>query len=163
MQIIPAVRAAVKERYILNFRMPPEAMRQFLPVEWLHPAEVEGHAVASFCMLDLRNITIAPFPAVAGLSSLSCAPRYAVIDRSKGKETKAAFVTERYTTPRSARGLRRWVLPRHIRTLMPRSLSVGDAEGELFAARVTTGDTEGGIFSVESFAAFIAQRISSYG
>ena len=94
MSIIPSVRAVLHERYVLNFRMPPERMKAFIPVPWLRPAEVEGFAMASFCLLDLRNITVAPLPALAGLSSLSCAPRYAVIDESVPGEPPAVFVTE---------------------------------------------------------------------
>lgn len=171
MQMIPAVRAVMAERYILNFRMKPDAMRRFLPVEWLQPAEVGGYAIASFCMLDLRNITVAPLPALAGLSSLSCAPRYAVVDHSGAEEKPAVFVTERYTN--SAFGS--WFTSLgfsaphpHVDASIARDgdavrLSVVDDEKPLFSAIVTTGKSNDSIFTPESFAAFIAQGVSSYG
>jgi hypothetical protein len=168
MQIIPSVRAVLAERFILNFRMPPAAMRRFLPVDWLRPAEIHGFAVASFCMLDLRNITVAPLPVVAGLSSLSCAPRYAVIDAT---EKPAVFVTERFTS--SAFGS--WFTSLgfsaphpYVNATIAREadairLSVADAGGQLFSARVTGGSSDDSIFTAQSFAEFIAQGVSSYG
>jgi hypothetical protein len=172
MQMIPSVRAVLAERFILNFRMPPHAMRPFLPaVGWLRPAEVQGHSVASFCMLDLRNITVAPLPAVVGLSSLSCAPRFAVIDSSAADERPAVFVTERFTN--SSFGA--WFTSLgfsaphpHVNAAIAREgddvrLSVSDRGDQLFSARVTAGELTGSIFTAESFADFIAQGVSSYG
>lgn len=171
MSIIPAVRAVLAERYILNFRMRPDAMQRFLPVDWLRPAEVQGYAVASFCMLDLRNITVAPLPALAGLSSLSCAPRYAVIDRSGETEKPAVFVTERYTN--SSFGS--WFTSLGFSAPHPHvdasivneadtvHLSVADRGSHLFSARVKAGQTDGSIFTAASFASFIAEGVSSYG
>ncbi|HEY0158706.1 MAG TPA: hypothetical protein VGF28_15590 [Thermoanaerobaculia bacterium] len=171
MSMIPAVRAVLAERYILNFRMRPDAMRRFLPVPWLEPAEVGGYAVASFCMLDLRNITVAPLPALAGLSSLSCAPRYAVTDTSSGAAKPAVFVTERYTNS----SLGSWFTSLgfsaphpHVDAAIVREgdavrLSVADRDRQLFSARVTAGETRDSIFTAKSFADFIAQGVSSYG
>lgn len=107
MSILPSVRAALAERFIFNFRLPPEALAQFLPaVPWLAPQPVNSFGVASFCVLDLRGITVAPLPTTAGLTSISCAPRYAVLDASSGVPTPAVFVTERQTS--SAFQLRVW-------------------------------------------------------
>jgi hypothetical protein len=98
MNIIPPVRAELAERFIFNFRMPLEAMSHYLPAPWLSPQPVHGYGVASFCLLDLQHITVAPLPTVVGLHSLSCAPRYAVLDHSAGAPTPAVFVTERQTS-----------------------------------------------------------------
>ncbi|SRR5260221_8083635 len=171
MSIIPSVRAVLHERYVLNFRMQPERMKAFIPVPWLRPAEVGGYAVASFCLLDLRNITVAPLPALAGLSSLSCAPRYAVIDESTAAGQPAVFVTERYTN--SAFGA--WFTSLGFSAPHPYvgaeiaqeasavRLSVADGGKPLFQAEVAAGTTSGSIFDATSFAAFIAAGVSSYG
>ena len=95
MNLIPPVRAELAERYIFNFRLPPAALAGYLPAPWLTPQTVRGWGVASFCLLDLRGITPAPFsPALCGLDSVSCAPRYAVLDGP----SPAVFVTERQTS-----------------------------------------------------------------
>src|ERR1700761_740701 len=97
MSVLPAVHAALAERFIFNFRMPPQVLAKFLPVPWLKPQEVQGYAVASFCILDLRGITVVPLTTMVGLDSINCAPRYAVLDESHVPATPAVFVTERQT------------------------------------------------------------------
>jgi hypothetical protein len=97
MSLMPAVRASLAERFIFNFRLPAEMLATYLPVPWLAPQEVQGYGVASFCILDLRGITVAPLAASIGLASISCAPRYAVLDLSSGSAAPAVFVTERQT------------------------------------------------------------------
>lgn len=97
MSVLPSVRATLAERFLFNFRMPPDALRKYLPVSWLVPQPVHGFGVVSFCLLDLRNITVAPLPTVAGLSSVSCAPRFAVLDTLHEAGRPAVFVTERQT------------------------------------------------------------------
>jgi hypothetical protein len=94
---MPVVRASLAERFIFNFRLPVKALARYLPVSWLAPQEVGGYGVASFCILDLRGITVAPLTTQIGLTSISCAPRYAVLDLSLEQETPAVFVSERQT------------------------------------------------------------------
>jgi hypothetical protein len=52
-----------------NFRLPAKAVARSLPVSWLAPQEVRGYGVASFCILDLRGITVAPLTTQIGLTS----------------------------------------------------------------------------------------------
>ena len=98
MNLIPPVRAELAERFIFNFRMPLAAMAELLPAPWLTPLPVRGWGVASFCLLDLRHITAAPLPTVAGINSISCAPRFAVLDHSDGTPRPAVFVETRQTS-----------------------------------------------------------------
>jgi len=98
--IIHTVRAELVERYIFNYRMPIDAMAAILPVSWLQPQIVNGYAVASFCALDLRHIVPAPLCPVAGPSSISSAPRYAVINMSGDEPEPAVFLTRRFTNSR---------------------------------------------------------------
>ena len=95
MSLMPAVRASLAERFIFNFRLPAKALARYLPVSWLAPQEVGGYGVASFCILDLLGITVAPLTTQIGLTSISCAPRYAVLDVSREQATPAVF---RYRT-----------------------------------------------------------------
>lgn len=170
---LPSVRALLAERFIFNFRMPPESMRQFLPVEWLSPATVGGHAIASFCLLDLRNITVAPLPMLAGLSSLSCAPRYAVIDESVDPPRPAVYVTERYTnssfgawfTSLGFSAPHPYVEASIQKTEATTHLSVTDRGTVLFEATVreTPEAATTSVFTPGTFARFIAEGVSSYG
>jgi hypothetical protein len=72
---------------IFNFRLTAKALARYLPVSWLAPQEVRGYGVASFCILDLRGITVAPLTTQIGLTSISCAPRYAALDLSREQAT----------------------------------------------------------------------------
>lgn len=170
--ILPAIRAELAERFIFNFRMPPAALRAFLPVPWLAPQEIEGWAVASYCLLDLRNITIAPLPPKAGLHSLSCAPRFAVMDESAQPPRPAVFLTERQTN--SAFGA--WFTSLGfsaphpyaesvIKGANPWEIEARIPQGEtIFKANTQRGDNTSQLWkSTQEFADFIAQGVSSYG
>ena len=170
--ILPAVRAELAERFIFNFRMPPAVLRQFLPVSWLAPQEIEGWAVASYCLLDLRNITIAPLPPKAGLHSLSCAPRFAVMDESVNPPRPAVFLTERQTNSAfgawftslgfsaphpyveaAIKGDSPWTIEAHI-----------PQDETIFKAEVRRGENKSQLWNnTQAFADFIAQGVSSYG
>jgi hypothetical protein len=95
--VIPTLSATMRERFIVNYRMPVEALAGYLPAPWLGPQDINGFALASFCLLDLRDVVAEPLPSRLGVSMISCAPRYAVIDRSAVPPRPAVFVTERYT------------------------------------------------------------------
>ena len=174
MNIIPPVRAELAERFIFNFRMPLAALAEYLPAPWLSPQPVQGYGVASFCLLDLRHITVAPLPTTIGLHSLSCAPRYAVLDYSGGEPKPAVFVTERQTS--SAFGA--WFTGLGFSCHHPfaparithheggADIQVEEDEGALqFSASVCAAKrTPSELFaSVEEFGAFIAQGVTSYG
>lgn len=173
MSLLPSVRAKLAERFIFNFRMPAQALQELLPVKWLAPKEMSGFAIASFCMLDLRRITIAPLPTIVGLSSISCAPRFAVTDLSTGVPKSAVFVTERQTNSAFGAWFTRlgFSAPhRHVHASITREeeiirLSVKDsAQRNLFSAAVRPNtSTSSEIFDCESFKRFIAEGVSSYG
>ncbi len=173
MTILPAVRAELAQRFIFNFRMSPAALRAFLPVSWLAPQEINGWAVASYCLLDLRNITIAPLRPKVGLQSLSCAPRYAVLDCSTTPPRPAVFLTERQTN--SAFGA--WFtslgfsaphpyVEATIETSDVWKLTARQPAGEmLFQSQVrgAAQSTSQLWDTTDEFTQFIAQGVSSYG
>jgi hypothetical protein len=171
---LPSVRANLAERFLFNFRLSPEALQKYLPAPWLVPQVIEGYAVASFCLLDLRNITVAPLPTLAGLTSISSAPRYAVVSTRDPEARPAVFVTERQTN--SAFGA--WFTTLGFSAAHPyveteilhegtrTQLTVRSPEGELlFSATVDeTPALDSALFAdAAAFAAFIAQGITSYG
>ncbi|HEX4577292.1 MAG TPA: hypothetical protein VH117_08070 [Edaphobacter sp.] len=174
MSVMPIVHASLAERFIFNFRLPAKMLATYLPLPWLTPQEVHGYGIASFCILDLRGITVAPLTTTIGLSSISCAPRYAVLDLSCGQATPAVFVTERQTN--SAFGA--WFTSLGFSAPHPQVEAVIDHQDErtllrvdssddglLFAATVRPStETNSELFpSQQEFADFIAQGVSSYG
>jgi hypothetical protein len=174
MSLMPAVRASLAERFIFNFRLPAKMLANYLPVSQLTPQEVRGYGVASFCILDLRGITVAPLTTTIGLSSISCAPRYAVLDLSRGQATPAVFVAERQTN--SAFGA--WFTSLGFSAPHPQVEAAIDHQEERTLLRVVSQD-DGLLFaatvrpsaamnselftSQQEFADFIAQGVSSFG
>ena len=168
------VRASLAERFIFNFRLPAKMLATYLPVPWLTAQEVLGYGVASFCILDLRGITVAPLTASVGLASISCAPRYAVPDLSGGSAAPAVFVTERQTNSAFGAWFTSWgfsaphpqveavIDHQDDRTLLRVS---SPHDGLLFAATVrSSAATNSELFpSQQAFADFIAHGVSSYG
>jgi len=173
MNAIPPVRAELAERFIFNFRMPPAVLKTLLPVGWLIPAEVNGSAIASFCILHLRKITVAPLPTFVGMTSISSAPRFAVLDATANPPKPAVFVTERHTnssfgawfTSLGFSAAHRYVDSTISRDGASTRLSVSSREdGAMFDAIVRPAqDTSSTVFDTNSFAAFIAEGVSSYG
>ena len=174
MSWIPPVRARLAERLIFNFRLPPEAMARLLPEPWLAPQVVNGFGIASFCMLDLRGITVAPLPTALGLPSISCAPRFGVVDLSASPPQPAVYVTERWSS--SAFGS--WFTSLGFSAPHPHARATwqrtGDAaqvsvvsrrRGPVVSARVRRAETfrSAAFESAAAFAAFLAEGVSSYG
>jgi hypothetical protein len=179
MSVYPPIRAVVAERLIFNYRLPLDAMKDLLP-RGAHTAsggrleaqDIQGYAVASFCALDLRNITFAPLPAVAGFRSISCAPRYAVADTSSGTARPVVFVSTRFTNCALGSLLTRLscIAPHPYAAAMIAhegqeiELNIDGSEAKFHCRMRPARDVRSRLFgSVEEFAAFIAQGVSSYG
>ncbi len=171
--VLPTVRAHMHERFIVNYRMPPEAVSAYLPAPWLTPQVIAGSAVASFCVLDLRQVSPTPVPRSMGLSMISCAPRYAVMDHSVDPPRPAVFVTERYSS--SAFGS--WFTTLGFSAPHPHievhwdhrddemMIAVSDEDGEMFR---TVANAEAALSSqlfptVDDFSQLIASGVRSYG
>ncbi len=171
--MLPTVRAHMHERFIVNYRMPPEAVSAYLPVSWLTPQVIQGSAVASFCVLDLRQVSPTPVPRSMGLTMISCAPRYAVMDHSVDPPRPAVFVTERYSS--SVFGS--WFTTLGFSAPHPHvevqwdhaddgmTIAVSDEDGEMFSAEATTDEPMASeLFpTIDAFAALIASGVRSYG
>lgn len=166
--VLPAVRADMRERFVVTMRVPSGAMARVLPAR-LRPQLVAGHAIATFCVLDLRNITVAPLPTVAGWQSRSCAERLGVLDEAG----PAVFVDERLTSSRVGSAFthlgfsapHRLVDLEVAKDARRARITAASASTSLFEASLHRGgDLGGSVFDdVAAFAAFLAAGVRSYG
>lgn len=90
-----SVVAQMRERYIFNFRLRPDALARHLPVKWLQPQVVNGWSALSFCILKLDRITIWPIPALINFATISCAYRIGVMDLSGHGPEPSVYITDR--------------------------------------------------------------------
>lgn len=166
---LPSVSARMHERFIVNLRVPPQVLRDRLPA-CVTPQVVNGYAVVSFCMLDLRGVTLAPLPPIVGPRSISCAQRYAILAESG---EPAVFVPERQTN--FAVGARLSALgfsaPHRLvdiaieRESPATELRVQDGNDIMFEAALRPGgEFSSAVFAtLDDFAAFMAAGVRSYG
>jgi hypothetical protein len=98
MAIPRKVTAWLDERYIFNFRMPPDALARHLPVTWLQPETINGWSVTSFCILSLEQVTLWPLPGkLIGFKTISCAYRCGIVDVSTGERVPSVYILDRNT------------------------------------------------------------------
>lgn len=168
-----SVVAHMRERYIFNFRLRPDALARHLPVKWLEPQVLNGWSAVSFCILKLERITIWPIPALINFSTISCAYRIGVMDLSGDRPEPSVYITDRNAD-----------LPIIIRTApllfadaIPALKARVEKSGSLIKIRLRYMDGQP-LFSVEAspverlrsevfgsvddFAAFIKGGVSSY-
>jgi hypothetical protein len=104
MRLPHSIHASLIERFIFNFRLPPEALAEKLPVPWLEPQIINDSCIMSFCILSLDGMTLAPLPGFLGYKTFSCAHRFGVIDISGDRPKPAVYVLDRSTDlPQMAR------------------------------------------------------------
>src|ERR1700712_2436142 len=73
----PRMTGVIDRRLLVNYRVDPDAARAILPAS-LRPQLVDGVAAAGICLLRLRELRPAGFPAAIGLGSENAAHRIAV-------------------------------------------------------------------------------------
>lgn len=157
------------ERFIVNLRVPPAVLGARLPGR-LRPQVVNSWSVVSFCLLDLRCLTLGPLPPVVGPRSMSCAVRAGVLDESG---TASVFVPERATGSRLGSAVTRlgFSAPHRLVEIRMSShqetteLIVGRGGSTELDCRLQTRDPIAAeVFAdVEEFAAFVAAGERSYG
>lgn len=91
-----SVKARMVERYIFNYRIRPEELKKRLPAPWLDPQVVNGYSAVSFCILWLERLTVSPLPALLPYSTISCAYRIGVLDRSEPEPVPSVYVIDRW-------------------------------------------------------------------
>lgn len=94
-KVVPSIEADLVQRFVFNFRVDPDWLRETLGCDWLEPQILDGAAVGSFCLLELTGISFGIVPSALGLSSTNCSYRYGVVDKATGEP--AVFVEERCT------------------------------------------------------------------
>jgi hypothetical protein len=96
--VIPrTVKAQLVERYIFNFRIPPSELAWHLPVKYLEPLSINGWSVASFCILSLDQVIVAPLPGWLGKKTISCAFRCGITERSDSGTGPSVWIVDRNT------------------------------------------------------------------
>lgn len=177
MPYIPrTITARMLERYIFNFRLPPDALDERLPATWLRPQEFNGWAVASFCVLVLDRITVWPVPPLFNVSTVSCAYRCGAVDTSGSAPEPTVYITDRNTD----RSLVTYLAPLFLQDTIPvvkaavatspsvEEISISHLDGQrIFSADVTPASTPGTLKSevfdsLDAFAAFIRFGVSSW-
>jgi hypothetical protein len=169
------IAARMEQRLIFNFRLPPEVLERHLPVPWLQPLPIEGFAVASLCVLWLRNVTVGRIPRRFGAATISSAYRFGVLDRFDGGAKPAVYVRTRYSTSHWTSQLSRLGFPwqrSQARIELKRlggsgssRLQITSGSGEpVFGATVRhPSRNSSALFeSPEDFARFVAQGVTSY-
>jgi len=168
-----SIVAQMRERYIFNFRLRPEALRPHLPVKWLEPQIINGWCAVSFCILKLERITLWPIPPLINFSTVSCAYRIGVMDLSGHQPEPSVYITDRNADlpiiVRTAPLLLADAIPA-LKAQMQKSSSstriqMRYMDGQpLFSGEVTPADKlQSAIFgSIDDFAAFIKGGVSSY-
>jgi len=171
-----SVKARMVERYIFNYRISPSELKKRLPAPWLEPLVVNGYSAVSFCILWLERLTVAPVPAIFRYSTISCAYRIGVIDTSGTAPVPSVYVIDRWADLPMVSRLGPMLLQDTIPTIKAAighendgdthvQLSYTDGSA-LFSAKVRPRKDGLGssVFeSVEGFAKFIKEGVSSYG
>jgi len=175
--IIPrSIVAHMRERYIFNFRLKPEALARHLPVPWLEPQVVNGWSIISFCILKLEKIMLSPLPPIIRFDTISCAYRIGVIDTSGAKPEPSVYVTDRNADLSIIARIGPLLL---LDTIPAVKAAIGHADNKmhvqlsymdgqhLFSAEASpsadNSKLNSEVFpSVESFASFIKAGVSSY-
>lgn len=172
MAIPRSVHARLVERFIFNFRMPPESFARRLPTTWLKPQVCNGWCVVSFCILKLDRVMLSPLPGAFGFETTSCAYRCGVMDTSGGREESSVYITDRNTDLPMIARLAPFLF---LDTIPMARVSIARDGGAvnvqatyldnqpLFSAKVTPGELTSKVFpTVDDFAYFIKGGVSSY-
>lgn len=168
-----SVVAQMRERYIFNFRVRPDALARHLPVKWLQPQVVNGWSAVSFCVLKLDRITIWPIPPLINFSTISGAYRVGVMDLSCDPPEPSVYITDRNADLpiliRTAPLLFADAIPAlkaRIETVAQHTkIQLQYMDGQpLFSAETSPAERlRSEVFgSVDDFAAFIKGGVSSY-
>jgi len=74
---LPVIRGVITRRLLVNFRIRPEALREFLPMPF-RPQLVRGWALGGICLIRLDAVRPKGLPSWLGLGSENAAHRLAV-------------------------------------------------------------------------------------
>ncbi len=95
--LVQGVRAQLRRRLLLSYRLDPEVARGLLP-SGFRPQLVDGSAVAGVCVLGLERIRPRWAPDQWGLRSENAAHRMAVEWDGDGRTEQGVFIFERHSS-----------------------------------------------------------------
>lgn len=94
--LIPAVKAVMARRILVNFRIEPAAVAELLPHPF-RPKLVKGWALGGICLIRLEHTRPAWLPRAFGVSSENAAHRIAVEWTEHGCRREGVFIPRRDT------------------------------------------------------------------
>lgn len=97
MTIVHAVRARLRRRLLLNYRLDADVARALLP-DGLRPLLVDGHAVAGVCVLGLEDIRPRWARGRWGFRSENAAHRIAIEWDEEGEAQPGVYIFERHSS-----------------------------------------------------------------
>ncbi|GAA4481016.1 DUF2071 domain-containing protein [Microbacterium panaciterrae] len=97
MSVVPGVRAHLRRRLLVSYRLDPDVARGLLPAP-LRPQLVNGQALAGFCVLGLDGIRPRWMSAEVGLRSENAAHRVAVEWDEDGAVRTGVYILERHSS-----------------------------------------------------------------
>ena len=95
--IFPTMRGLIDRRMLVNFRVRPEVAAKLLPAPF-RPQLVRGWAMAGICLIRLKDIRPAGFPAACGINSENAAHRIAVEWDTRAAIREGVFIPRRDTS-----------------------------------------------------------------
>jgi len=90
----PVLAGVVDRRLLINYSVEPEVVARVLPAPF-RPQLVRGRAVAGICLIRLRQMRPAGFPAWSGLDSENAAHRVAVEWDAPGGVRRGVYIPRR--------------------------------------------------------------------
>jgi uncharacterized protein DUF2071 len=96
---IPAVRASIDRRILLNYRVDPEWLARVVPLPF-RPLVVRGYGVAGVCLIRLRDVRPRGLPGWVGASSENAAHRIAVEWDGEHGPVAGVYIPRRDTSSR---------------------------------------------------------------
>jgi hypothetical protein len=108
--MLPVLRGVIDRRILINYRVDPDVLARFLPPPF-RPQLVGGAAMAGICLIRLRGVRPAIFPAGLGLTSENAAHRAAVEWDDGHAVRSGVYVQRRDTSSRLNACVGGWIFP----------------------------------------------------
>ena len=96
---IPVIRGVIDRRILVNYRVDPEVLAPRLPPPF-QPKVVQGYGMAGICLIRLKHVRPARWPARVGISSENAAHRTAVQWDHGGTKREGVYIRRRDTSSR---------------------------------------------------------------
>jgi hypothetical protein len=91
---LPAIRGTIDRRLLVNYRVDPSVAARLVPRPF-RPLLVNGHAIASICLIRLKHVRPAWLPFRLGIGSENAAHRFAVEWDAQGQRRTGVYIPRR--------------------------------------------------------------------